>query len=99
MMQCRDSNMPISLAKKAAMALLFVTAGAISVSGAFFCVYSLVNGISILVLGAQIPGVLFGTAVLYLGIRYFMMLMPLKQEVFKSTSRFSWENFRRLRKK
>ena len=99
MMQSRDSNMPVGGAKKAAMVLLFVTAGAISVSGAFFCVYSLVNGISILVLGAQIPGVLFGTAVLYLGIRYFMKLLPLKQEVYRSTSRFSWANFRGLRKK
>ncbi len=99
MMRSRNNGMPADGSKKTVVALLFVTAGAVSVSGAFFCIYSLACGISFPVFGVQMPGALFGAAVLYLGIRYLIMVFRLKQEVYKPASRFSWDNFRGKKKK
>ncbi len=66
--------------------------------GVAFGVYSLVNGISIPVLSSQIPGVVFGAVIAFLGARYFLSVRKLKSEVYKSTSTFSWSNFRKTKK-
>ena len=89
---------PVSTGKKAMIAVLFVTACAICASGIFFSVYSYANNVRIQVLNAQLPGIVFGVAVLYLGVRYFTTLMTLKAELYKPTSRFSWDNFKKKKK-
>jgi len=43
------------------------------------------------------PGVVFGMVILFLGIRYFLSLSKLKDEVYKSSG-FSWSNFKREKK-
>lgn len=94
-MQSKNNGLPVDSQKKAIITVLFIVSFAISVSGAFFCVYSIINQISFQVLNAKIPGFVFGIAVLYLGIRYTMKLFQLKSELYKPTSRFSWANFKR----
>jgi hypothetical protein len=74
--------------------ILFVLSIAISLSGAFFCVYSLLNGVSFRVINTDVPGVLFGVVVLYLGIRYFLSVLKLRREVYGTNARFDWNNFR-----
>lgn len=74
--------------------LLFFMSGAIMLSGIFFAAYSILNNISIKVLNTNVPGIVFGMIVAYLGLRYFMMVPKLKSEVYKNGSRFSWSNFR-----
>ncbi len=91
------SSYAVDPKKKVLISILFVVALAICASGVFFSVYSYVNQISFQVLNTQIPGIIFGIAVLYLGIRYFISLMNLRKEVFKPTSRFSWDNFKKTK--
>ncbi len=93
-MQSKNSY-PVDTKKKVLVSVLSVVALAICASGVFFSVYSLIYNISFQVLNTQVPGVIFGAAVLYLGIRYFLSLMNLRKEVYKPTSRFSWSNFKK----
>ena len=94
-MQSKKNSYPVDTKKKVLIFCLFVFAGSICLSGAFFAVYSYVHQINFQVLNTQISGIIFGIAVLYLGIRYFISLINLKQEVYKPTSRFSWDNFKK----
>lgn len=75
--------------------VLFAVSTLITLAGAFFSVFSLVNSISLPILSSQIPGVVFGLVILLLGIRYFISVKKLKAEVYKSTAKFSWSNFRK----
>ena len=97
-MQSKESTMPVEPKKKVIISILFVFATAICMSGAFFSVYSYINDISFKVLNTQVSGIIFGIAILYLGVRYFLSLMKLKNEVYKPTSRFSWENFKKTKR-
>lgn len=97
-MQSKAATIPVDNSKKVVMAILFVVDCAITISGAFFTVYSFMNNISFKVINTQVPGVLFGLVVLYFGIRYFFLLMKLKNEVYKPVNRFSWSNFRTKKK-
>jgi len=77
---------------------LYVVSGVIILIGAAFSVFSIVNDISLPVLTSQIPGAVFGAVMMFLGIRYLLSVRKLKAEVFKSTSSFSWSNFKKVRK-
>ena len=97
-MQSKNNSMPIDPKKKIIISALFVVATAICISGAFFSVYSYINNISFKVINTQVSGIIFGIAILYLGVRYFLSLMKLKNEVYKPTSRFSWDNFKKTKR-
>lgn len=97
-MQSKKSTFPVDEKKKAIIVLLFIMAGAICASGAFFSVYSYINHITFQVINTQISGVIFGVVVFYLGIRYFLSLYNLKNELYKPTSRFSWDNFKKAKR-
>lgn len=81
--------------KVVVVSLLLALSGSLIVSGAFFCVYSIYTNTTFRVLNSNIPGVIFGATVLYLGIRYFRSVLKLRKELYKSTAQFSWSNFRR----
>lgn len=74
--------------------ILFTMSVAIIISGVFFTIYSLYYNISFLIINTYVSGIFFGLAALYLGVRYFMSVLKLKREVYKS-SRFSWHNFKK----
>jgi len=74
--------------------LLFVLSAGITLSGAFFAVYSLFFNISFKVLNTTVSGTIFGLIVLYLGIRYFLMVKKLRKEVYGTSSKFNWNNLR-----
>lgn len=82
------------MSKKVTVNILFLMSVAISLSGAFFFVYSLIFNISFKVINTNVSGAIFGFVVLYLGIRYFMMVEKLKNEVYGTASRFTWSNFK-----
>ena len=73
---------------------LYATTMIIIFLGLFFSIFSLVNNISFKVLNSSIPGVVFGFLVLYLGIRYYLSVTKLKEELIKTSSEFSWSNFK-----
>lgn len=79
--------------------LLFIAALIIIFLGMFFCIFSLVNDIHIKILNSSVPGAVFGILAFYLGLRYYFSVTKLKESLFKSSSKFSWDNFKRKRAK
>ncbi|MHB1454828.1 MAG: hypothetical protein ACYCYM_12870 [Saccharofermentanales bacterium] len=73
---------------------LFTTAVLIIVLGVILSVYSIVNNVSFTVMSSQIHGAIWGAVIIFLGTRYLLSVRRLQAEVYKSTSRFSWKNFR-----
>lgn len=94
-MQSNHDGLPVNWQKKLIITFLFILAAGVCLSGIYFSIRSITLNISIQVLNSHVPGVVFGIVVLYLGIRFMMMLFDLKKELYKPTSRFSWSNFRK----
>ena len=84
--------------KRLAILTLYTVSVVIILIGAAFGIFSYVNDIRFTVLSSQIPGVVFGVVILFLGVRYFLSVSKLKAEVYKSTANFSWSNFRKGKK-
>ena len=80
--------------KVAMIVILYVMSVLIMLLGAGFCAYSAINGVQMQVMSSTIPGFIFGMVILFLGVRYFMSLSKLRDEVMKSSG-FSWSNFRK----
>lgn len=80
--------------KVLSIAGLFAGSVSIILAGGAFAVYSAVNGIIIPVMDFQIHGSVWGLIILFLGVRYLFSVRKLKAEVFRSSSKFSWSNFR-----
>ncbi len=74
---------------------LFFLAGAITLSGIFFSIYSWVNGISIKVMNSNVPGIVLGLLVIYFGIRSILSVRKLRLQLYKDDAKFSWSNFKR----
>lgn len=91
----QQTSQPIEKKKVIIITSLFVTSIIIMLSGAFFIIFSLVNHTSFMVLNTSVHGAFFGATVLYLGFRNFLSVRKLKTEVYKSSSKFSWSNFRK----
>lgn len=81
--------------KVVAIIMLTVTSIIIILSGAAFSVFSVMYDISFNILSSQVPGMVFGLVVTFLGVRYYLSVQKLKVEVYKTTSRFSWSNFKK----
>ena len=73
---------------------LYIATMIIIFLGIFFSIFSFVNHIDFKILNASIPGAILGFLVLYLGIRYYLSVSKLKEELFKTSSNFSWTNFK-----
>lgn len=76
--------------------VLYALSVAIILLGAGFGIYSLLHGVTFMVLSTSIPGAVFGLVILFLGIRYFFSMSKLKDEVYKSAG-FSWKNFQKTK--
>lgn len=88
------ANPQAAKGKVAMIVILYVMSVLIMLLGAGFSAYSAINGVQMQVMTSTIPGFIFGMVILFLGIRYFMSLSKLRDEVMKSTG-FSWSNFRK----
>lgn len=84
--------------KKLSILVLSIVSICICISGLIFGVYSWVNDITFKVLNTNVPGVIFGVLVIYLGVRYFLSVSKLKNELYKESSVFSWSNFKKVKK-
>lgn len=76
------------------LVILYVVSVLIMLLGAGFGIYSIITGAQLNVMSSTIPGFVFGMVILFLGVRYFMSLSKLREEVMKSSG-FSWSNFRK----
>jgi len=81
--------------KVVSIMILLVISIVIVFLGPSFSVFSVVKNISFNVLNSRIHGTIFGLAVMFLGVRYYLSVQKLKVEVYKKTSKFSWSNFKR----
>lgn len=77
---------------------LYALSVVIMFSGIFFTILSVMEEISFMVLNVRMPGLVFGLLVTYLGLKNFLSVDKLKEEVYKGSSTFSWKNFRKVRK-
>jgi len=94
MVRTAAATAPAAKGKVAMIIILYVMSVLIMLLGAGFSAYSAINGVQMQVMTSTIPGFIFGMVILFLGIRYFMSLSKLRDEVMKSSG-FSWENFRK----
>ena len=94
-MSAQASKQTVERKKAIAVGSLFVISAAITLLGLAFCVYSALNKVEFMVLTSKVPGTVFGAVIMFLGVRYFMAVQKLKTEVYKTTSRFSWGNFKK----
>ncbi len=81
------------------MNLLTAVTVVIMFLGLFFIVFSVLNEISFKVMKADLHGAIMGMLVFYLGLRYYLMVLKLKPEIYKTSAKFSWSNFNRDKKK
>ncbi len=88
-------NQPIDRSKTISILFLTILSIAIIITGFLFSLYSVFFDISFLLLNSPVSGVVFGLMVIYLGLRYFFSVQKLKIEVYKSTSSFSFINFKK----
>ena len=84
----------VAKGKVAMIVILYVMSVLIMLLGAGFGIYSMITGAQMNVMSSEIPGFVFGMVILFLGVRYFMSLSKLREEVMKSSG-FSWSNFRK----
>ena len=92
--QSRQKIKTHDTSKKVTVNILLVMSILISLLGALFTVYSLILNISFRVLNTDVSGAIFGLVVLYLGIRYIIMVNKLKADVYGTSSKFTWSNFK-----
>ena len=81
--------------KRILIGVLYGVALAIAAMGIAFTAYSLLYQVELTVLQQTVPGAAFGAVVAFLGIRYYLSVRKLKGEVYKTTSQFSWSNFKK----
>ncbi len=84
----------IGLSKRLSIGVLGFVAIVLMWLGVSILVLSLVNDVSFTVMGSSIHGSLWGIVIAFLGIRYFVSVLKLKQRVYQSASRFSMRNFK-----
>jgi uncharacterized membrane protein YfcA len=84
--------------KKLSVILLTTLSICIIVSGTVFSVYSFINETTFKVINTNVSGIIFGILVIYLGVRYLLSVQKLKSELYKESSAFSWNNFKKQKK-
>lgn len=94
-MKKQANTLPVEKKKVIAIMVLFITSVLVILSGAALCIFSFVYDTHFTVLTSEIHGAVFGAIVMFLGIRYFLSVRKLKAEVYKTTSKFSWSNFKK----
>ena len=95
-----EIEVPTNFKQKAIIInLLYATTIIIMLLGVSFIIYSLVNNVSFKVVNSSVHGAVFGMVVAYLGARYYFSVTKLKAELYKTTSQFSWSNFKKKKKK
>jgi uncharacterized membrane protein len=90
-----NSVMAITKSKLISINILFISTLIIIFLGIFFSIFSLVNNIHFEILNSSMSGAVLGLLVLYLGIKYYLSVTKLQEELFKSSSKFSVLNFKR----
>jgi hypothetical protein len=81
--------------KAIAIGVLTAVSVLIAISGAALSIHSILNHVSFKVLGSDIHGAVFGLVILFLGARYYLSVQKLKARVYRTTTGFSFSNFKK----
>lgn len=94
-MHGHEKKQEVAINKK--LVILFMTLFSIVIilMGSIYCAYSVFYNIQFTVLNSSVHGLVIGLIVAFLGVRYFLAVRKLKVEVYKSTSSFSFSNFKK----
>lgn len=91
----KDQTMlAVDSSKTTPIRALFITAALITAMGIGFMVFSVIANIQFPVMNVEVHGAVWGLIVMFLGVRFLFSVQRLKAEVYKSTSQFSWSNFK-----
>jgi hypothetical protein len=85
----------VDRSKTTPITTLFITAILIILVGVGLTVFSVINNISFAVFNSQVHGSAWGVVMMFLGVRYLLAVQRLKTQVYQSTARFSWDNFKK----
>lgn len=80
--------------KKTVVFLLYCFAGAITIMGFSYTIYSLWNSVTLSVVNSAVPGAVFGIIIAFLGIRYLFAVYKLSLQLNRPDAVFSWMNYR-----
>ena len=94
-MKKQDAIIVVAKSKLISINILFISTLIIIFLGIFFSIFSLVNNIHFKILNSSMSGAVLGLLVLYLGIKYYLSVTKLQEELFKPSSKFSFINFKR----
>ena len=94
-MKKQDAIIVVAKSKLISINILFISTLIIIFLGIFFSIFSLVNNIHFEILNSSMSGAVLGLLVLYLGIKYYLSVTKLQEELFKTPSKFSFLNFKR----
>ena len=83
----------MGIGKVVAILTLGMMSIATIISGLWFTNYSFKTHNSVLVFGNKIPGLIFGLAALYLGVRAFIKVYRLRNKLKQPDVVFKWNNF------
>jgi hypothetical protein len=75
---------------------LFIMAFLVTLLGAGFGVYSVMNNVYFSLMGTQFPAVLLAAVVTFLGVRYVVATFKLRRKI--QGKEFSWSNFKKTAK-
>lgn len=94
-MHGHEKKQEVAINKK--LVILFMTLFSIVIilMGSIYCAYSVFYNIQFTVLNSSVHGLVIGLIVAFLGVRYLLAVRKLKVEVYKSTSSFSFSNFKK----
>jgi hypothetical protein len=94
-MKKQVSSTTILKQKTISITVLLIVSLFIMFLGLFFSAFSFLNNISFKVISANIHGSIFGLLVFYLGLKYYLAVSKLREEIFNSTTPFSWDGFKK----
>ena len=96
-MNAKGKEQTVETKKIVVISVLLIASVAIIGIGALLVVSGAVYGVNYTVMNSQINGAVFGLVMVFLGIRYFLSALKLRAEVYKTSSHFSWNNFKRTK--
>ena len=92
-----ENTQKVAMNKKLVIMFLTIFTIAMICMGSIYCAYSVLYNIQFTVFNNPVHGVVFGLMVVFLGFKYFFAVRKLKVEVYRPTSSFSLDNFKKIK--
>ena len=84
----------MTISKTVPLAILAIINTLIITAGLLFSIESMKSNMRFTVLNTEVSPVIFGFAIVYLGIRYYLKLFRLVKRLSNPDVQFNWHNFK-----